>query len=402
MADRVRRSAADREAARQARMQRRAATTTLRERRQTGRRRGPRTAGVTGDRRILRRGLAVVPLILVVAAIWFLVELFQPFAGSGHGRVVVDIPRGAGTSRIGSTLARDGVVSSGFFFKLRAKLDGDGSKLLPGRHVMALGMSYSAALQVLTTPPKAASTTNVTIVDGHDRWQINKLLRQQGVKGSYLAETRHSPLLDPIRYGAPKKTPSLEGFLYPDTYQLRTPISVSALVADQLKTFKQQFATVNFSYARSLHLTPYDVLIIASLAEAEATTAHDRAVVASVILNRLRLGMTLGLDTTVAYAVNNYSGSLTQSELATSSPWNTTNHTGLPPTPINSPSIAAIRAVAHPPKTNYLYFIVKVCGNGSLAFSHSYSQFLAESRAYQDSLTKRGLKKTTFCSAKSG
>ena len=155
MADRVRRSAADREAARQARMQRRAATTTLRERRQTGRRRGPRTAGVTGDRRILRRGLAVVPLILVVAAIWFLVELFQPFAGSGHGRVVVDIPRGAGTSRIGSTLARDGVVSSGFFFKLRAKLDGDGSKLLPGRHVMALGMSYSAALQVLTTPPFA-------------------------------------------------------------------------------------------------------------------------------------------------------------------------------------------------------------------------------------------------------
>ena len=402
MADRVRRSAADREAARQARMQRRAATTTLRERRQTSRRRGPRTAGVAGDRRILRRGLAVVPLILVVAVIWFLVELFQPFAGSGHGRVVVDIPRGAGTSRIGAILARDGVVSSGFFFKLRAKLDGDGSKLLPGRHVMALGMSYSAALQVLTTPPKAAPTTNVTIVDGHDRWQINKLLRQQGFKGSYLAETRHSPLLDPTRYGAPKRTPSLEGFLYPDTYQLRTPISVSALVADQLKTFKQQFATVNFSYARSLHLTPYDVLIIASLAEAEATTAHDRAVVASVILNRLRLGMTLGLDTTVAYAVNNYSGSLTQSELATSSPWNTTNHTGLPPTPINSPSIAVIRAVAHPPKTNYLYFIVKVCGNGSLAFSHSYSQFLAESRAYQDSLTRHGLKKTTFCSAKRG
>ena len=423
MADELGRSDADREAARQARRQRRAAALAARDERATERRqpgpgrpsapRRPRATGrrpgstgrrvaVADTRRTAVRALALITLGFAVAVIWFLVELFQPFAGSGHGRVVVDIPRGAGTSQIGTILARDHVVASGFFFKLRAKLDGDGSKLLPGTHLMALGMSYSAALKVLTTPPKAAPTTEVTIVDGHDRWQINQILRRQHVKGSYLADTRHSALLDPAVYGAPKSTPSLEGFLYPDTYQLRTPISIPALVADQLKTFKQQFATVDFAYARSLHLTPYDVLIIASLAEAEATTAQDRALVASVILNRLRLGMTLGLDTTVAYAVNNYSGSLTQSELDTPSRWNTTKYPGLPPTPINSPSIAAIRAVAHPPKTNYLYFIVKVCGNGSLDFSSSYSQFLAESRAYQDSLAQKGLKKTTFCSSKSG
>jgi UPF0755 protein len=355
----------------------------------------------SGRRRAVARGLAVVTLVLVVAVLWFLVELFQPFAGSGHGRVVVNIPRGSGTSQIGDILSRDGVVSSGFFFKLRAKLDGDVGKLLPGRHVMALGMSYSSALSVLITPPKAAPTTNVTIVDGHDRWQINQILRREKVKGSYLAATRHSPLLNPAVYGAPKSTPSLEGFLYPDTYQLRTPIKISELVADQLKTFKQQFATVNFSYAKSaFHLTPYDMLIIASLAEAEATTAHDRALVASVIINRMRIGMTLGLDTTVAYAVNNYTGNLTQSQLATTSRWNTTKYPGLPPTPIDSPSIAAIRAVSHPPKTNYLYFIVKVCGNGALAFTNSYSQFLADSSAYSNSLARRGLKKTTFCSSK--
>ncbi len=387
-------------------MERRAATLASRDRRADARRRGiptraaaPRErARPSGRRRAVARGLAVAALVLLVAVVWFLVELFQPFTGSGHGRVVVDIPRGAGTSQIGDILSRDGVVSSGFFFKLRAKLDGDVGKLLPGRHVMALGMSYSSALSVLITPPKAVPTTNVTIVDGHDRWQINQILKREKVKGSYLAATRHSPLLNPAVYGAPKSTPSLEGFLYPDTYQLRKPIKISELVADQLKTFKQEFATVNFSYAKSaFHLTPYDMLIIASLAEAEATTAHDRALVASVIINRMRMGMTLGLDTTVAYAVNNYTGNLTQSELATTSRWNTTKYPGLPPTPIDSPSIAAIRAVSHPPKTNYLYFIVRVCGNGALAFTNSYSQFLADSRAYSNALAQRGLKKTTFC-----
>jgi UPF0755 protein len=392
-------------------MQRRAATLASRDRRAAARRRG--VSGRPGPdrerarpsvrRRGIARGLALLAFLVVVAAVWFLVSLFQPFSGSGHGRVVVDIPHGAGTSQIGGILSKDGVVSSGFFFKLRAKLDGDVGKLLPGRHVMALGMSYTSALKVLITAPKAAPTTNVTIVDGHDRWQINQILKHQGVKGSYLAATRRSPLLNPVTYGAPKSTPSLEGFLYPDTYQLRTPIKISALVAEQLKTFKQEFATVNFSYAKSVfHLSPYDMLIIASLAEAEATTAHDRALVASVIINRLRLGMTLGLDTTVAYAVNNYTGNLTQSQLATTSRWNTTKYPGLPPTPIDSPSIAAIRAVSHPPKTNYLYFIVKVCGNGSLDFSNSYSTFLAESRAYSTSLAQRGLKKTTFCHSKSG
>src|SRR5207302_2797836 len=116
----------------------------------------------------------------------------------------------------------------------------------------------------------------VTIVPGRTRAEINARLRQEGVKGSYLADTRHSPLLTPVTYGAPHKTPSLEGFLFPDTYQLRVPVSIPALVADQLKEFRKQFATVNLGYARGKHLKPYDVLIIASMVEAEAETAHDR------------------------------------------------------------------------------------------------------------------------------
>jgi UPF0755 protein len=339
---------------------------------------------------VVARALALLALAVAAVAIWFLVELFQPFAGSGHGRVEVVIPHGSSTSQIGSILARDGVVSSGFFFKLRTGLDGDGGKLLPGRYVMAKGMSYSAALKVLTTPPPAAPTTELTIVPGHARAQVNALLRQQGIPGSYLAATRRSRLLNPRSYGAPASTPSLEGFLFPDTYQLRKPIRLSALVADQLTTFKQQFARVNMSYARAHHLTPYDVLIIASMVETEAATAHDRPLVASVIYNRLADHMTLGIDATIRYAVDNYTSPLTASQLATPSPYNTRTHQGLPPTPIDSPSLASIEAAAHPANTPDLYFVVTPCGNGEMTFTSSYSQFLADSAAYQAARTRLG------------
>ncbi len=198
----------------------------------------------------------MLALLVAGALIWFCVELFQPFHGASHGRVVVVIPAHSGARQIGDLLQRDGVIASGFFFELRAALDGDRGKLLAGTYTLRLGMSYSQVLTILTTPPPAAKVTNVTIIPGRSRAQVDALLRSQGVHGSYRAATRHSPLLNPTSYGAPRNTPSLEGFLFPDTYQLREPISIAALVADQLKTFRQQFATVNLAYARRRHLTP--------------------------------------------------------------------------------------------------------------------------------------------------
>jgi uncharacterized YceG family protein len=390
MTEPVSRSAAEREAARQARMQRRADAPRPQRPRARRPSRPHRPRRPTGGRRIGARVLAVAAIIVVAVVIWFLVELFQPFTGSGHGRIVVNIPHGAGTGQIGDILSRDGVVSSGFFFKLRAKLDGDVGKLLPGRHVMALGMSYSSALKVLTTPPKAAPTTNVTIVPGHSRSQVAALLRSQHVAGNYLQATRHSPLLNPRTYGAPRSASSLEGFLFPDTYQLRLPVTVSALVHDQLTTFKQQFAKVNMSYARSKNLSPYDVLTIASIVEGEASTAHDRPLVASVIYNRLREHVRLAMDSTVRYAVGNYTTPLTVSQLASPSPYNTRTHFGLPPGPIDSPSLASIEAAAHPPRTNYLYFVVRPCGNGEMTFTSSYTQFLVDSARYQAARAKLG------------
>src|SRR5205807_373370 len=114
----------------------------------------------------------------------------------------------------------------------------------------------------------------------------------------YSSATRKSPLLNPLAYGAAAGTNSLEGFLFPDTYQLTDPVRISALIADQLTNFKKQFATVDMRYARSQHMTRYAVLTVASMIEGEAQTAGDRPLVASVIYNRLRFGMPLQIDAT--------------------------------------------------------------------------------------------------------
>ncbi|MGN6169111.1 MAG: endolytic transglycosylase MltG [Solirubrobacteraceae bacterium] len=239
-------------------------------------------------------------------------------------------------------------------------------------------------------------TTNVTVIPGRTRRQLDTLLRSQGVKGSYYSDTRSSPLLNPHSYGAPANIHSLEGFLFPDTYNLREPIGIPALVADQLQDFKRKWATVNLSYARHHHLTPYDVLIIASMVEAEAATPHDMALVASVIYNRLRLGIPLQIDATTRYATGNYTRPLTPKELKSPSPYNTRTHAGLTPTPIDSPALQSIQDAAHPPHSDYLYFVVKPCGNGAMVFSSNYQQFLADSARYQAARSKLG-RSPTHC-----
>lgn len=367
-------------------------------RQRRGRGRGPAASRrIGGPRRWLGRAFALLTLGLAAAIIWFAVKLFEPFHGSGHGRVTVVVPPHTGARQIGNLLARDGVVASGFFFNLRAELAGDRGKLLAGTYHLKLGMSYGDVLTALTTAPPAAKTSNLTLIEGLSRSQISNLLRSQHIPGNYLLATRHSRLLDPRRYGAPRSTPSLEGFLFPSTYQLRDPITVAELVSAQLRSFKQEFAGVSMHYAAARHLTPYEVLIIASMVQAEAQTAHDRPLIASVIYNRLADSMPLQIDATTRYATGNYTKPLTVSQLSSSSPYNTRIHKGLPPTPIDNPGLAAIQAAANPARTNYLYFVAKPCGNGAHAFSSNYAQFLRDAARYQAARAKRGGRSPEHC-----
>ena len=216
------------------------------------------------------------------------------------------------------------------------------------------------------------------------------------LKGDYIEATKRSRLLRPSRYGAPRSA-SLEGFLFPSTYEIKKGRPVNALVAEQLTAFRTRFDKVSLGAARRANLTPYEVLTIASMIEREAQQPRERRLVSSVIYNRLRDGIPLGIDATVRYVTNNWSRPLTQSQLQVQSPYNTRKNRGLPPGPIGSPGIEAIRAAAQPARSGYLFYVVKPGTCGEHAFSKTNAQFEADVARYNRERARRGGKSPTKC-----
>ena len=353
--------------------------------------RGPRRNG--GPNHLGRRIAALVLLAIVGLAAWFLISLFQPFKGGGSGEVTVTVPQGASVGDIGDLLAKNKVVSSSFFFELRARLSGDSGDLKPGVYRLKHGMSYSSALNALTKGV-APNVVQIVIPEGRSRREIAGLAR--GLKGSYLAASARSPYLNPRHYGA-KRARNLEGFLFPASYQLKKGASARTLVKEQLQAFRQNFSKVSLSYAHKKNLTAYDVLTIASMVEREAAVPRDRPLIASVIYNRLHDHIPLGIDSTLRYVLGDWTHPLRVSQLASPSPYNTRNHVGLPPGPIGNPGLASIQAAAHPPRTSYLFFVVKPCGNGAHVFSSTNAQFLRDQARYNSARAKNGGRSPETC-----
>jgi UPF0755 protein len=356
---------------------------------------GPERRAGRLDSSLRKRIGALVALAFLAALVVFLVALFQPLHGRGHGEVIVEIPHGASAGRIGSILAAKGVVSSGALFQLRALLEGRRGDLHPGRYKLELDMSYGAAIDVLAKGPPPAIVVRVVIPEGQTRREIAQTAAADHLAGDYMAASATSLLLDPAHYGAPRKTQTLEGFLFPATYELVAGAPVSRLVRQQLEVFKQRFGSTFRARARGLDITPYQLLTVASMVEGEAQLPRDRARVAAVIYNRLRLHMPLGIDATIRYALNDHTRPLTEAQLRSDSPYNTRTHPGLPPTPIGNPGMAGIEAAAHPAHVPYLYYVAGADGCGELVFSVGYSRFLANAAAYERALARNGGKVPT-------
>ena len=338
----------------------------------------------------------MLALAAAIFVVWFLLSLFQPFAGAGHGRVIVVIPKDSSASTVGSILAHDGVVRSGFFFDMRALVEGKRGQLHSGRFLLRHEESYAAAISALSKPPPVTIAVKVVIPEGENRLQIAEIAAADGLTGSYAKASEHSPLLNPVTYGAPGDTPNLEGFLFPATYEMNAGAPVSRLVAEQLTAFQERFGPEEVRRAHELHVTPYQLLTVASMVEREAQLPGDRPKIAAVIYNRLRLGMPLGIDATIYYAVEQAEGiatdthELTESQLHIDSPYNTRTHHGLPPTPISNPGMASIEAAAHPAHVPYLYYVAGADGCGEQVFSTNYAQFEIDAAAYDAAVKKNG------------
>jgi uncharacterized YceG family protein len=337
---------------------------------------------------IARHPFLIFAVIAALFFLWFLNSLFQPFHGDGSGQVQATVPKGSSVSEVGDLLADKDVIANSTLFQVRVTLAGKRSEIYSGRFTLAHDMSYGAAIDALSQPP-VKRTLSVTIPEGYTRSQAAQLVEEAGVPGDYTKATIKSKYLDPAEYGG-KGARDLEGFLFPDTFELKPNAPVADLVELQLKDFKRRIKGVDMKYAKSKNLTVFDVVTIASMVEDEAGVDSQRGLVASVIYNRLREGMPLGIDATIRFATGNYTQPLTESELAIDSPYNSRTNTGLPPGPISNPGLASIEAAAHPPKTGYLFYVTTPGACGKLTFAKTEAEFEAAVDKYNSAREAAG------------
>jgi uncharacterized YceG family protein len=241
------------------------------------------------------------------------------------------------------------------------------------------GAAYAAVTLVRdkgSAAPKATTTAPLKVLrivfpEGYTRKDmaqqiadVNKIaIRKRHVTPKlspqrYLALTESSKF--PGQFARDGKARNLEGFLFPATYDFTKLTTTGQLVKDQLDAFKENWSQVNMKYARSKNLTPWDVLIIASMIEKEVAAPEERALVSSVIYNRLHAHMQLQIDATTRYGLGiPPTEPLHVSQLESQNPYNTRVHFGLPPGPIANPGLASLQAAANPRHTKYLYYVRK-------------------------------------------
>jgi UPF0755 protein len=245
--------------------------------------------------------------------------------------------------------------------------------------VAGVGAALASVLDDSGSEPAAQATVSVptlqfTVIEGSRREDVaEKLEAETDMSGEeYLRVTRPSRRGARLAGGGPPR--SLEGFLFPATYELYEDATASDLVELQLDTYRQRVAGIDYRPAARKNLTPYDVLIIASLIEREVADPEERPLVGSVIYNRLRAGMILGIDATVQYAIGEWTADLSQADLEIDSPYNTRRYAGLPPGPIASPGEASIRAAADPADTDFLFYVARADGTDRHYFATTQAE----------------------------
>lgn len=333
--------------------------------------------------RVLIVGAFFICIAVLVAAVLGGMRLVEARSQSGTATsgptatIRVDIPAGYGATQVGKLLQEKGVIKSSAAFVDLVKARGSEDKLKPGIYTLGTGQELIVIVEKLEEGSGLPSV-KLTIPEGLAASQTAALLLKNGVMDSAL----YSELVEqPDKFTLPKlgtsrpRVKTLEGLLFPSTYYLLTGQGPEDLIDAQLEAFQTKTADLPWSKATALGVTPYEIVIIASLIEKEARIADERSQVAAVIYNRLKKKMALGIDATIRYAVDKWTGPLTDNDLKVDSPYNTRTVKGLPPTPIANPGLAALEAALEPADVDYLYYVLSD-SDGHHFFTASYEEFL--------------------------
>lgn len=327
-------------------------------------------------------------VLLLGATGWWVVNQLNP-SGEPGAAVNFTVNEGDTVSSVAARLADEGFIGNARLFRWYSSIRG-GIELMPGYYSLRPGDNAGRIIETLSTPP-AETFVSVTFPEGMTLAQMASRLSSKMTFMSADDFLRASSDGSVVSELAPDGTTNLEGLLFPDTYQVSgdgTEATVVGKMADMMERVARQTNLVEGARLRGL--SPYEVLIVASMIEREAKVPEDRAKIAQVIYNRLEAGMNLEIDAAVKYGQD---PSMTWTEMkATDTPYNVYLRKGLPPTPIANPGRASIQAAlapaGNPPsddeacrslpagvKCSYLYYVL-ADESGRHVFASTYDQHL--------------------------
>ena len=286
------------------------------------------------------------------------------------------IAPGSDFDSIVASLVRSGVTRHPWLLRALARVRGASAEIRAGRYRFQAHLDTAALLDRLLAGGR--NSIRVTIPEGFTDRQIAQRLARHGLVDAMTLERafKHdTAVIDGVRITG------LEGFLFPDTYLIPIAATPEEIEAQMLARFRQELPADALERAKRLHVSLVGAITIASMIEREAKIDRDRPLIASVIYNRLRLGMPLQIDATVEYALPHHRSVLTYADLRVRSPYNTYLHPGLPPGPISNPGRASIEAAFHPAKTDFLYYVAK--GDGSHVFAVTLAEQTANIARYE-------------------
>ncbi len=333
---------------------------------------------VNKRRAILLSVLAVIALVIV----FFATRGPSDFSGPGSGSAVVVVVRGDSISGIGNALTQAGVVASSDAFVNAANANPKSKSIGPGKYTMLKEMSGEGAVSYMLDP-KSRAESRLVLPEG---LRVGQSIDTASKATSIPVSDFNEALTKADQLGLPSYAKNnAEGFLFPASYDLAGDETADSTLSMLFARFNKASKQLSLeSKAAGLGKTPYEVMTIASLVQAEGNPT-DYNKIARVIYNRLEKGMPLQLDTTVAYGLGITKVSLTAAELKQDSAYNTYVRKGLPAGPINSPGVEAINAALNPAKGKWLYFVTVNLDTGETKFAKNYNKFLkakAELQAY--------------------
>lgn len=314
------------------------------------------------------RALLTLMALAFAALVSAFLRLSLPPSGWRGGEVV--IPKGTSFRGALKILQEEGAVEDPSLLYLLGRLIGVDRRIKAGRYSFPSPLPPLELLAVLMRG--SPEVVRVVVPEGSTLAEIASILEDAGVVSSreaFLRAARDPELLSRLGIEAP----SLEGFLFPDTYLFAPDQDPGEVIGAMVENFRRHWGEGFSQRARELGLDPYQVLILASIIEKETSVPEERPLVAAVFHNRLRRGMALCADPTVIYGLGpDFKGDLTKEHLATPTPYNTYLRRGLPPTPICNPGEDSIRAALYPADVPYLYFVAK--GDGTHHFSRTLEE----------------------------